>query len=385
MNPTRRFSFVLVMLSSAFLLPAPIGLAQPGGGGPSGLPPGVTREQMWPAPTAEDWKKPCLVQWQRTWDDAVAVSRETKKPILVCVNMDGEIASEHYAGVRYRQPEIAKLYEPYVCVIASVYRHNPRDYDEQGRRLPCPRFGTVTCGEHIAIEPILYEKFMDGRRIAPRHIGVELDGKEMYDVFFAWDTDTIFNSLKKGIADRSIQSVPAVRGDRSIFERVASRDSVDRDAVEAAYEQGDRNQRHGLLEAALAHNEAAPTDLLRLGVFGLDVELSQLATSSPTRCACRWTRPSARRSSRRSRGSVRRRRRRGRSRSCTAVSRPVPRRSTSSAGRRRSRAGPPIRRRARGPSQRRLPQAAARRLPGRMRARIPRGASSSRRTTSPGR
>jgi peroxiredoxin (alkyl hydroperoxide reductase subunit C) len=41
----------------------------------------------------------------------VAVSRETGKPILVCVNMDGEVASEHYAGIRYRQPEIAKLYE----------------------------------------------------------------------------------------------------------------------------------------------------------------------------------------------------------------------------------------------------------------------------------
>jgi len=46
--------------------------------------------------------------------------------------MDGEIASEHYAGIRYRNPDIAALYEPYVCVIASVYRHTPRDYDEQG-------------------------------------------------------------------------------------------------------------------------------------------------------------------------------------------------------------------------------------------------------------
>src|SRR5262245_686908 len=146
--------------------------------GPPALPQGVTREQMWPAPTAEDWKKPCLIAWERSWDDALAVARETGKLILVCVNMDGEIASEHYAGVRYRQPEIAKLYEPYVCVIASVYRHTPRDHDEQGRRILCPRFGSVTCGEHIAIEPGLYEKFMDGERVSPRHIAVELDGKE---------------------------------------------------------------------------------------------------------------------------------------------------------------------------------------------------------------
>src|SRR5688572_4883022 len=124
--------------------------------------PGITREQMWFAPTAEDWKKPVQVTFQRTWDDALALAKEQKRAILVCVNMDGEIASEHYAGVRYRQPDIAALYEPYVCVIASVYRHNPRDYDEQGRRILCPRFGCVTCGEHIAIEPIVYEKFLDG-------------------------------------------------------------------------------------------------------------------------------------------------------------------------------------------------------------------------------
>jgi len=87
---------------------------------PERLPENISREEMWPAPTAEDWNRPCLIKWQRTWEDALAVSRETGKPILVCVNMDGEIASEHYAGIRYRDPEIAKLYEPYVCVIASV-------------------------------------------------------------------------------------------------------------------------------------------------------------------------------------------------------------------------------------------------------------------------
>jgi hypothetical protein len=231
----------------------------------------TTREQMWFAPTAEDWKKPCLIKWQRSWADAQAVSKETGKPILVCINMDGEIASEHYAGVRYRQPEIAALYEPYVCVIASVYRHSPRDYDEQGARIPCPRFGTVTCGEHIAIEPLLHEKFMDGKRIAPRHIGVELDGREMYDVYYAWDTDTIFDNLRAGIANRPPPK-PVVRGDRSLVEKVGSRDSQDRAAIEAMYRDGDKESRKALVEAALANGAAAPVDLLRLAIFGLDPE-----------------------------------------------------------------------------------------------------------------
>ncbi|MEZ5966853.1 MAG: hypothetical protein R3F56_23640 [Planctomycetota bacterium] len=241
---------------------------------------------MWYAPTAEDWKKPVLIQWQRTWDDAVALAKETGKPILVCINMDGEIASEHYAGVRYRMPEIAKLYEPYVCVIASVYRHNPRDYDEQGHRIPCPRFGGVTCAEHIAIEPILFEKFMDGRRIAPRHIMVELDGSESYDVYYANDTASVFKAIGDGIANRQAPS-PVVRGDRSLLERVTSPDSNDKVAVEQAYQQGDATVRQSLLQAAQAAGQDAPVDLLRLALFGLDQAQSLQArqalanTSSP--------------------------------------------------------------------------------------------------------
>ncbi|MCC6671838.1 MAG: hypothetical protein IT458_12320 [Planctomycetes bacterium] len=238
----------------------------------------TTREQMWFAPTAEDWQKPVRITFQRTWEDALAVAKETGRPILVCVNMDGEIASEHYAGIRYRQPEIAALYEPYVCVIASVYRHNARDFDEQGRRILCPRFGSVTCGEHIAIEPVLYEQFMDGRRIAPRHIMVELDGKETYDVFYAWDTDSVFQAIRKGIAERpGGVPPPVIRGDRPVLERVASRDIRDRDVVEKAYLDGDAALRRTLLEAAHTHADAAPVDLLRLGVFGLDTELNQMA------------------------------------------------------------------------------------------------------------
>ena len=237
----------------------------------------TSRELMWSAPSAEDWKRPVLIKFQRTWDDAVALAKETQKPILVCVNMDGEIASEHYAGIRYRQPDIAALYDPYVCVLASVYRHTPRDFDENGNRVLCPRFGSVTCGEHIAIEPLLYEKFMDGRRIAPRHIMVELDGKETYDVYYAFDTASVFKAISDGITNRPIQAPNIVRGDRPILERVASPDNQDKSAVEKAYLAADAELRKKLLETALARGESVPVDLLRLAVFGNDPELSKLA------------------------------------------------------------------------------------------------------------
>jgi hypothetical protein len=276
--------FVPVALASVWLLaataraqgsaPSPAPLPSP-----SGLPRGVTREQMWFAPTEEDWKKPCLIPWQRTWEDALLVAKESHKALLVCVNMDGEIASEHYAGVRYRDPAIAKLYEAYVPVIASVYRHTPRDYDEEGRRIPCPRFGTVTCGEHITIEPILFELFMDGKRIAPRHIGVEVEqaNAEMYDVYYAWDTDTIFNNLKEGIASRKIVPTPINRSDMKVEDRVESAAAEDQAAVEEAYLKGDVEKRRSLLAAASKRGAKAPVDLLRLSIFGLDEDLKRIA------------------------------------------------------------------------------------------------------------
>jgi len=260
--------FLPLLLPSMPLLRAQEGVPQP---------PGLVPEQMWYAPTAEDWAKPVQIQWQRTWDDAVRLSQQTKKPILVCVNMDGEIASEHYAGVRYRDPELGKLFEPYVCVIASVYRHNPRDYDDQGRRIPCPRLGCVTCGEHIAMEPIVYEKFLDGKRISPRHIMVELDGSEVYDVFYTWDIDSVFQQIQDGIANRKIQAPPIVKGDRSLQERIASPDSADREQVEREFALADAMQKRRMLELAMKNEEKVPLELLRQAAHAVDPELAQQA------------------------------------------------------------------------------------------------------------
>ena len=272
----RSCPFLVSSLSSPFLaalLLAPAVRAQEGVPAPQGLVP----EQMWYAPTAADWSKPVAIRWQRTWDDAVRLSQQTKKPILVCVNMDGEIASEHYAGVRYRDPEIAKLWEPYVCVIASVYRHNPRDHDDEGRRIPCPRLGTVTCGEHMAMEPIVFEKFLDGKRISPRHIMVELDGKEVYDVFYTWDTQSVFDTLRDGIQKRTLQAPPVVKGDRSLREKLESPDSEDREAIERMFAAADAEQRRALLEQALATGDKVPIELLRQAAWSLDPELAKQA------------------------------------------------------------------------------------------------------------
>ncbi|MCB9914921.1 MAG: hypothetical protein H6828_07195 [Planctomycetes bacterium] len=239
--------------------------------------PGANRDAMWPAPTAEDWQKPCLITWQRTWEDALEVSRRTGKPILVAVNMDGEPASEHWAGIRYREPATGKLFEPYVNVIASVYRHNPRDYDEHGARILCPRFGSVTCGEHIRIEPLLYEQYFEGKRVAPRHIGVELDRSEQYDVYYAFDIDSVKNAVRSFIVERPDTRKPDTGGDRDVYELVASPDVVDRVRVEQTYVQASYDVRRRILETVRVTGAIDHVDLLRRAIFGDDADLSRMA------------------------------------------------------------------------------------------------------------
>jgi hypothetical protein len=248
--------------------------AAQGGPPPAG---GVDREAMWPAPAAEDWERPVAITFERSFEDALALARTTHRPILVCVNMDGEIASEHYAGLRYRDPALAPLFEPYICLIASVYRHTPRDYDEAGRRILCPRFGSVTCGEHIAIEPILYERFFEGQRVAPRHIMLELDGSETYDVFYAWDTASVFEAIQTGIAERKVETRPLPSGDRPLVELVQSPSTSDREALERAFADGSKEERQALLDAAQAAGGEPPVELLRLALYGLDAGQAQTA------------------------------------------------------------------------------------------------------------
>jgi len=247
-------------------------------GSPAQLAPGSTEPEMWPAATAEGWKKPVLVPWQRSFDDALRVAKATNKPILVAVNMDGEIASEHYAGVRYREPETAKLFEPYVPIVASVYRHTPRDHDEQGRRILCPRLGGVTCGEHIAAETELYDKYFDGIRISPRHILLELDGTKTYDVYFSWDVQTVLTTLVKGAENRP-PPTPLLR-DLPITDRTRSPDVQDRTDVETTYQNSTPEVRRELIKSVLTRRTVDQVDLLRLAVFGLDLEAARLARTA---------------------------------------------------------------------------------------------------------
>lgn len=138
---------------------------------------------------AQQWPDERQILWQRNLDDALALSRAEHRPLLVVLNMDGESACERIVRERYRDPKFVASTRPFVCVIGTVFRHNPRDYDDDGRRIPCPRLGEITCGEHIALEPAIFDAYLakDHERVAPRHALITPEGTKLWDRYLVFD------------------------------------------------------------------------------------------------------------------------------------------------------------------------------------------------------
>jgi hypothetical protein len=140
---------------------------------------------------------PHQIQWQRSLDDALSIATTEKRPILIAINVDGESASDRIVDEVYRDPKFVAWTRNFACVAASISRHNPRDHDDHGRRILCPRLGNVTCGEHIALEPILYDKYLGGERISPRHALIASDGKKVFDLTLQWDWSELENKVEE--------------------------------------------------------------------------------------------------------------------------------------------------------------------------------------------
>lgn len=139
------------------------------------------------------------IAWERDLDVAVRKCAEEHRPLFIAVNMDGESACERIVREQYKDPAFVALTRRAVCVVASAFRHSARDVDDQGRRIPCPRLGRVTCGEHMALEPILFERYLGGDRIAPRHALITPEGKKRFDLTLLFDLAEVDRTFARAL------------------------------------------------------------------------------------------------------------------------------------------------------------------------------------------
>ena len=240
-----------VLLSSVLMSP----LAQGPGSAPAAA-----------APTA------ARIEWQRSLADALAVQEATGLPLLVVVNMDGEVFNERFAKSTYKDPAFVASTRGYVCVVASPDRHTDKDYDADGNRIECPRFGGCTCSEHIQIEPELFRRYFNGTRNAPRHVGVTKQGAIVFDRFLDTSMQTAIDAIAKNAGDASKQ--PGASTDPAVL--FGRRDALARRTLEAMWQRGDAAARRALMVAAAdAGNE--PYDMLRAGLRDEDAEVAAKA------------------------------------------------------------------------------------------------------------
>ncbi len=201
--------------------------------------------------------------WQRNLSDALAISKRTGKPLLLCVNMNGEVACERIAARRYHDPKFIALVSKFVPVLASPTRHNERDYDEHGHRIPCPKFGKITCSEHINIEPGLHERYFSGRRVAPRHIGIDTKGEQLFDLFLLRRLSIIDETLASHGKDIGLHEVKY--DGLGLQALLGLHDHEARVRVEAAYANGDAKL-HAELAAKSAGGEVENPEILRMAL-----------------------------------------------------------------------------------------------------------------------
>lgn len=214
------------------------------------------------------------VQWERSLEDALWAHKQTGKPLLIAVNMDGEVFCDQFAGTVYRSEEFVALSRGYVCMVVSPDRHTPMDYDGLGRRIECPRFGGITCAEHQNAEPELFRRWFSGTRSAPRHLGIGTDDKVLFDKYLASRVSDHLDAIREHAGSQAAAALPD--DDNGML---ASRTAMARNLVEQRYRGAAKERRLQLLAAA-AKSTAQPYDLLRLALRDDDAELFTAAATA---------------------------------------------------------------------------------------------------------
>jgi hypothetical protein len=143
------------------------------------------------------------IDWVGDLDRAFALAKERKCPVMVCINSkDREKANEATAGEIYRDPEFVELSKSFVMVILSTLSHK-----ESG---PCPRFGKVTCAEHLQCWQALAAKYGDrfvspearGEMISPQHAWFSADGTLLARKEYWMDKRELLQRMRRALEEK---------------------------------------------------------------------------------------------------------------------------------------------------------------------------------------
>ncbi len=141
------------------------------------------------------------IDWAADWDKAFALAKETKRPVMVCINSkDGESANDRTAKEIYRDPEFLELSKSFVMIVISLNTHKTEG--------PCPRFGKVTCAEHrdcwksmaAAHGEKFVSAFAQGEMVTPQHAWFSPDGTLLRRKEYWMDKAELLDRMRRALA-----------------------------------------------------------------------------------------------------------------------------------------------------------------------------------------
>ena len=168
------------------------------------------------------------VAWVSEWEEAFKLAKKTGKPVMVCINSkDGEGANERAAQKIYRGPWFISLSRHFVMIVVSTLKHTPKG--------ACPRFGKVTCKQHVDCWKMLaaehgeefYIAGKPGDMISPQHAWFAPDGKllqrkeyELTNAELLKRMRAVLAKLGRKVEDSGPALAPLDDKDRAELERI---------------------------------------------------------------------------------------------------------------------------------------------------------------------
>ncbi|MHC4491260.1 MAG: HEAT repeat domain-containing protein [Planctomycetota bacterium] len=186
------------------------------------------------------------IDWVGDWKAAFSRAKETGKPVMVCINSkDGEQANERAAQKTYHDPWFVPMTRRFVMIVVSV-----REHAAEGA---CPRFGKVTCKEHLACWKELRTEHGDAfllpdttdEMISPQHAWFGPDGKLLQRKEYELFRDQLLKRMRDVLAAGG----PSPNADAPLDDR-------DRKALERA-RRGDLEARWAALGYLFASGKTA--------------------------------------------------------------------------------------------------------------------------------
>jgi len=156
---------------------------------------------------AREW-----VPWLPSLGAALDAAHERNVPAFVFMTMDGEVANEYMAANTYRQPMIIELASRTAPVITSVFRHTPETYVNE----ICPKYGSVTCEDHIAAEPAAAERFLrPGATQVPQHVFLRPSGDTIEQRMYYLGYEALRNMIVRAL--RTVNPEEAMRATEALY------------------------------------------------------------------------------------------------------------------------------------------------------------------------